>query len=77
MVRAKGCSPHPRQSTFSWGTPETLALHASTWQPQRLRGLVGTARVWGQGSPKNDATVAAGKVCLPAAHERGGDQHAS
>lgn len=72
MVRAKECSLYLHQSTFSWGTPETLALHGSTWQPQRLRSLLGTARVWDGAPPQNDATVVAGNVCLPAAHKPGG-----
>lgn len=47
-----------------------MALHASTSQPQGLRGLVVTARVWDR-APQSDATVAAGKFISPAARERG------
>lgn len=46
-MRAKGCSPHLHQSTFSWGTLATLSGTAREHlTAQRLRGLVVTTRVW-------------------------------
>lgn len=50
MVRAKGCSPHIRQSTFSWGTLETLALHGSTSVASEIPEPHGHCRSLGRGS---------------------------
>lgn len=69
MMHAKRYSPHIHQSTFSWGDSGDTGTAREHLAVSETPGLCGHCKSLGRGSPKNDATVAAGKACLPAAHE--------